>query len=258
MTHERSLDEGKIKKQKPAEDTQDKHRPLAGERDKTGLTNLQHTIGNQAVGRLLAQRRSEEPVELDDELAGRITQARGGGQDLDSNVQEQMGASTGHDFSDVRVHTSPEADELSQKLNAKAFTTGRDIFFREGAYDPHSSAGQELIAHELTHVVQQGTGRATNPGGRLSVNAPGDRFEQEADSLAKSITAPGAAAQAQRQEVPEEEELAQAQEMDEEEELAQTQADVPEEEEEEPVQAQVEEPEEEILQTQEEIPEEEI
>ena len=56
----------------------------------------------------------------------------------------------GHDLSGVRVHTSPEADDLSHQLGAKAFTTNQDVFFREGAYEPHSSAGQELIAHELT------------------------------------------------------------------------------------------------------------
>jgi hypothetical protein len=62
----------------------------------------------------------------------------------------------GADFSQVRVHTDTQANTLNRTLSARAFTTGRDIFFRQGEYRPGSSTGQELIAHELTHVVQQG------------------------------------------------------------------------------------------------------
>jgi len=56
----------------------------------------------------------------------------------------------------VTVHTDGQSDQLNQALQAKAFTTGQDIFFQAGAYEPGSQAGQELLAHELTHVVQQG------------------------------------------------------------------------------------------------------
>jgi hypothetical protein len=66
-----------------------------------------------------------------------------------------MGKAMGADFSGVRVHTDSQSDELNQSIQAKAFTTGQDVFFRRGAYDPGSRGGQELIAHELTHVVQQ-------------------------------------------------------------------------------------------------------
>jgi hypothetical protein len=59
------------------------------------------------------------------------------------------------DFSGVKVHTDTEADIMNRQLNARAFTTGQDIFFREGEYSPSSGSGQKLIAHELTHVVQQ-------------------------------------------------------------------------------------------------------
>jgi len=61
----------------------------------------------------------------------------------------------GADFSGVRVHTDPEADALNQQISAKAFIAGPDMFFREGEYSPGSDTGRELIAHELTHVVQQ-------------------------------------------------------------------------------------------------------
>jgi hypothetical protein len=73
---------------------------------------------------------------------------------------------------------------LNRSLNARAFTTGRDIFFRQGAYNPGSSGGRELLAHELTHVVQQ-TGGAVRA--KMVVNQPGDRFEQEADQAARAV-----------------------------------------------------------------------
>jgi hypothetical protein len=102
---------------------------------------------------LLAQRSGDGAFELDDETASRINQERDRGQPLEGRVQQQVDEAMGQDFSGVRVHDLSEANELNQELNAKAFTTGQDIFFHEGAYDPHSSSGQELIAHELAHVV---------------------------------------------------------------------------------------------------------
>ncbi|NEO87460.1 MAG: DUF4157 domain-containing protein, partial [Spirulina sp. SIO3F2] len=87
-----------------------------------------------------------------------IAQARGKGQPLKESVREPMERAFGADFDGVRVHTDGQADQLSQSIQAKAFTTGRDVFFRAGAYQPGSKGGQELIAHELTHVVQQGGG----------------------------------------------------------------------------------------------------
>ena len=64
----------------------------------------------------------------------------------------------GADFSGVKVHTDGQSDQLNQSIQARAFTTGQDIFFRQGQYDPGSKGGQELLAHELTHVVQQNGG----------------------------------------------------------------------------------------------------
>src|ERR1035438_364027 len=62
----------------------------------------------------------------------------------------------GYDFSAVRVHTGATADDLNRTLSARAFTTGQNIVFRQGEYTPDSHAGKELLAHELTHVIQQG------------------------------------------------------------------------------------------------------
>nr|MCM0593799.1 DUF4157 domain-containing protein [Gloeotrichia echinulata DEX184] len=64
----------------------------------------------------------------------------------------------GADFSGVKVHTDGQSDQLNRSIQARAFTTGQDVFFRQGEYNPGSRGGQELIAHELTHVVQQNGG----------------------------------------------------------------------------------------------------
>lgn len=224
-------EEKKSKALKPESDKQSRDQAADPGAELAGLAQLQNQMGNRAVQRLLAQRSGDGAFDLDEETAGRINQARGGGQPLDSVAQAQMSTGMGQDFSEVKVHTSPESDALNQQLGAKAFTTGQDIFFRDGAYDPGSSGGQELIAHELTHVVQQGSG-AVKGGSGMTVNAPGDVYEQEADSVAKQVTGPatssGAEAGVQRQEeedelqmqaLEEEEEEVQTQEMEEEEEL---------------------------------------
>jgi hypothetical protein len=131
------------------------------------------------------------------ELEAAIQRARSG-QPLESALREQMGASLGCDFSEVRVHTGPEADQLNRRLGARAFTLGSDIFFQRGAYDPASSGGRGLIAHELIHVVQQSTGRVGGSGSGITVRPAGDAFEQEADALARLVATagPGAAARA--------------------------------------------------------------
>lgn len=257
MSQEHILDEKKAKIRKPelAEPAQT-HEGGPGP-ESAAMLGLQQRVGNRAVQRLMAQRSGgDSAFQLDDETAGRINGARGGGQALDGGTQQQMGAAMGQDFSGVRVHTSNESHTLNQQLNAKAFTTGQDIFFKQGEYNPGSSGGQELLAHELTHVVQQSTGRVGGGSG-MTVNAPGDTFEQEADAVAKQAVTAGSAAtterpaggvqreeelqmkSVQREEMPEEEELqtkaVQREEMLEEEEELQTKAvqreEIPEEEE---------------------------
>jgi len=89
-----------------------------------------------------------------------IERARGGGQPLPDGLLARMERSFGADFSAVRVHADSESDSLNRSLHARAFTTGQDLFFRRGEYNPESRRGQELIAHELTHVVQQNGGKS--------------------------------------------------------------------------------------------------
>lgn len=90
------------------------------------------------------------------DIESSIQQAKGSGQALSNNIRQPMEQAFGADFSTVKIHTDSKSDNLNQSIQARAFTTGSDIFFRQGEYNPGSTGGQELLAHELTHVVQQG------------------------------------------------------------------------------------------------------
>ena len=119
-----------------------------------------------------------EGGELDSSVSGEIQSRRGGGSPLDESTRKSMESGFGADFSNVRVHTDSGASSLNRQLSAKAFTTGSDIFFSDGAFQPGSSDGKSLLSHELTHVVQQ---RSMSGGGPMRVSAAGDAHEQEAE-----------------------------------------------------------------------------
>jgi hypothetical protein len=93
---------------------------------------------------------------LDGDATAAIESARGGGSPLDAGVRREMETGFGHGLGDVRIHTDDRADRLSQQMSARAFTTGRDIFFARGEYDPTSSSGRHTLAHELAHTTQDG------------------------------------------------------------------------------------------------------
>jgi hypothetical protein len=90
-----------------------------------------------------------------DHVEAGIAASRGGGSPLPDALRAPLESSLGADFSGVRVHSDARSHALNESIQAKAFTTGQDVFFGQGAYQPGSRSGQELLAHELTHVVQQ-------------------------------------------------------------------------------------------------------
>ena len=90
------------------------------------------------------------------DVESQLASSRGGGSNLPSSVRESLEPRFGADFSGVRVHTDSQADTLNRQVNARAFTHGADIYFSAGEYSPGTTAGDRLLAHELTHVVQQG------------------------------------------------------------------------------------------------------
>ena len=149
------------------------------------LLRLQRQYGNRYVQKVLALAgKGTGEAEATPKLEQSIQQARGGGQALDSKVRGQMEPTFGADFSGVRIHADTQADTLNRELNARAFTTGQDIFFRQDAYNPGNSSSRELIAHELTHVVQQNGDKVQR---KLTVGQPGDKYGQEADQVARAV-----------------------------------------------------------------------
>ena len=150
-----------------------------------GLLTLQRRYGNRAAS--LIQRQSSDGGELDSNISDQINRTRGGGSPLPIGLRGPLEQSFGSNFSGVRVHTDQQADTLNRSVQAKAFTLGSDIYFRKGNYQPGTSGGQELLAHELTHVVQQGGARVSRVQTKLTVGPVGDRYEQEADRVAKQV-----------------------------------------------------------------------
>jgi len=149
------------------------------------LLQLQKQYGNRYVEQVLSLARTDaESNSVHPTVERAIQEQRGGGQTLDLGVRRQMEGAFGADFSRVRVHTGTQANTLNHALSARAFTTGQDIFFREGAYQPGSTVGRELLAHELTHVVQQNGGQVRR---KMSVSQPGDAHEVEAEQTARAV-----------------------------------------------------------------------
>jgi len=145
-----------------------------------GLLALQRAVGNAGVSAMMDEAEERSPVH---DVIG------SGGSPLDSAVRADMEGRFGQDFGDVRVHTDSSAHHSAQSVSAQAYTVGSDIVFSEGKYDPTSSAGAHMLAHELTHVVQQRSGPVdgTEAGGGVRVSDPGDSYERAASANADAI-----------------------------------------------------------------------
>jgi Domain of unknown function (DUF4157) len=144
------------------------------------------SVGNRAFGRLVA--RAGDGILPDGrahpDVEATIARTRGSGGALDTRSRDRVGAALGDPLDDVRVHTDATADRLARAVSARAFTTGSDIYFASGEYQPGTSGGDRLLAHELTHVVQQ---RGAPTSGPLTVTQPGDAHEREAEAASGDI-----------------------------------------------------------------------
>ena len=147
--------------------------------DGAGILGLQRAVGNSGVGAMLEEDRS--PVH--------DVVNSGGGSPLAPDVRDEMQARLGHDFSDVKVHNDSQAHESARSVNAHAYTVGSNVVFQRDKYDPSSTEGKTMLAHELTHVVQQRSGPVdgTSAGGGIKVSDPSDRFEREAAANADRV-----------------------------------------------------------------------
>jgi hypothetical protein len=124
----------------------------------------------------------------DEHLAGAQDVLRSPGQSLDSATRAFFEPRFGHDFGRVRVHADAGAADAARAVNARAYTAGRDIVFGAGEYAPQATQGRRLLAHELAHVVQQGS-LSVDPA-TLRLGGEGDPAEVEAERAADAIDAP--------------------------------------------------------------------
>jgi uncharacterized Zn finger protein len=89
-------------------------------------------------------------------IESELSSSKGGGSKMDAQTSSEMESGIGADFSGVRIHTDSRAEKMNSDIGARAFTNGSDVYFNKGEYNPSSKGGQHLLAHELTHTVQQG------------------------------------------------------------------------------------------------------
>lgn len=102
-----------------------------------------------------AKTNNKTPEIQNNRVETNLSNSKGGGNKIDRNTKQEMESGFGADFSKVRIHTDNKATEMSQELGAQAFTHGNDIYFNQGKYNPESNEGKHLLAHELTHTIQQ-------------------------------------------------------------------------------------------------------
>lgn len=108
------------------------------------------------------QKAPNQPENQVADIEDHINKGRGNGKSLDGKVKSQMENGFGTSFEGVKIHTDQASASISDRLGAQAFTTGPDIYFNSGKYNPETTSGQKLLAHELTHTIQQGTNSTFN------------------------------------------------------------------------------------------------
>jgi hypothetical protein len=148
------------------------------------LIGLQRAAGNAAVAGMLEE---DQPSPV----AGVVGSASG--RPLDEDTRDFMESRFSADFSDVRVHTGGRAADSAKAVQAHAYTVGNDVVFGSGQYAPETDSGKRMLAHELTHVVQQRSGPVAGtpaPGG-IKVSDPADSFERAAEATADQVMSGG-------------------------------------------------------------------
>jgi hypothetical protein len=127
--------------------------PESAARDEGEVTPAGDPVQTKATP--LRRHGGDSAFDAPDHVESGIASARGGGSPLPDALRAPLEGSLGADFGGVRVHSDARSHALNESIQARAFTTGQDVFFGRGAYQPGSRSGQELLAHELTHVMQQ-------------------------------------------------------------------------------------------------------
>jgi hypothetical protein len=159
------------------------------ERATSPVESLAAQLGNQAFGQVVGRMQGDGILEdgaVHPSVEAAITSSRGSGATLDRGVQAKFAPQLGDSLADVKIHADSTADALARSVSARAFATGTDVYFAQGEYKPGTQDGDRLLAHELTHVVQQ---RGAPTSGPMTVSQPGDTMETQADSVADELSA---------------------------------------------------------------------
>lgn len=150
-----------------------------------GTHTMSGECGDCAKKKGLLQRKAAHGIESSEAPSIVNEVLRSPGQPLDTATRAFMEPRFGHDFSHVRVHTDAKAAESARSVNALAYTVDSHVVLGSGHYAPHTSSGRKLLAHELTHVVQQSN--ALSPAGALSIGPVESAHEHEAASAVAAI-----------------------------------------------------------------------
>jgi hypothetical protein len=136
---------------------------------------------------LQAKATSDHLSEVNPDLESQIQSLKGGGQSLSEDDRAFFEPRFGYDFSQVRVHADAKAAETARGVNAQAYTIGQDVVFGAGQYVPGINEKLRLLAHELTHVIQQ-SNLNISPSDRLVLSDESSMYEREANDVADQIT----------------------------------------------------------------------
>jgi hypothetical protein len=143
----------------------------------------------------VVQRKGGGEMAATPDIETSIQESRGGGESMSDDIRQPMEQAFGADFSSVKIHSDSRSDQLNQSIQARAFTTGQDIFFRQGEYTPGSNAGKELLAHELTHVIQQ-KGNSIQPQADVQrVCSECEQEQENSEQLLQAKELPGSTPQ---------------------------------------------------------------
>jgi outer membrane protein OmpA-like peptidoglycan-associated protein len=146
--------------------------------------------GTSAGTPLFLQRKVDESAETPHaapHLDGVLNVAQSTGLSLDAATQDRMEEQLGQNFDDVRVHTGDAAAGSAKDIGARAYTAGRDVVFGGGEFTAGTRSGDRLLAHELTHVIQQTRGAHAGGGGAPTIGGVDDSMEREANKAAEPI-----------------------------------------------------------------------
>jgi len=158
---------------------------------------VQRPVEEEGEEELQAKELFGQTSEISPNLESRVNTIRGGGQPLPASTRTFFEPRFGFDISQVRIHTDAHAAEIARAVNARSFTVGRDVVFGAGEYAPETPIGKKLLAHELTHVVQQSKENLSRPGDNVVVQRVDN--EEEGEAIAPS---PGAMEFEEREVVP--------------------------------------------------------